>query len=307
MPARFRSPVPRVILLTPLGVVFVLCLVATGADPPTLEEDLKALQGTWERTQVLPGQPGPQSGRVVKEVKGNRETVTSYDGSGAETYAHTVEFRLQREGNVRVFTFFNREVIAGPAKGQKVAEPASYLYRLRGDTFEEVWGFLPGQERRELLAAKWRRVGGRDAQRPPGPGDLAQREAPGRMPILDTFQGTVANDKRPEVKNVFVATAAGWKDVWAKVNPKEKLPDVDFTRHFLLISRQDAADPNRRTTSIFRDDDGVVTLEEMSTLIGYESSDRTVYRFYKVSREGVTGVRSFDPAKGKPVVDPLPK
>jgi hypothetical protein len=153
MPASFRSHAHRVVLLAPLGVLVVLSLVATGADPPPLEEDLKALQGTWERTQVLPGQPGPQGGRVVKEVKGNRETVTSYDASGAETYAHAVEFRLEREGNVRVFTFFNREVTAGPAKGQKVAEPASYIYRLRGDTLEEVWGFLPGQERRELLAA----------------------------------------------------------------------------------------------------------------------------------------------------------
>jgi hypothetical protein len=27
-----------------------------------------------------------------------------------------------------------------------------------GDGFEEVWGFLPGQEKREFLAAKWKRV-----------------------------------------------------------------------------------------------------------------------------------------------------
>ena len=151
MPASLR---PSIVI--PLCVLVTSSLAAAAA--PSAEDDLKALQGTWERTQLIPGPQGPQEGRVVKEVKGNRETVRSYDKDGKETYAHAVEFRLERQGEVRVYTFFNREVIAGPSKGQKVPEPSSYIYRLRDDTFEEVWGFLPGQEKRELLAAKWRRV-----------------------------------------------------------------------------------------------------------------------------------------------------
>lgn len=160
MPAPFRSSIRWGFPAAALGAVVVLCLVAAAADPPAGGRDLEALQGTWERAQVLPepaGQPA-QGGRVVKVVKGNRETVTTYDRSGAETYAHAVDFRLERQGDVRVFTFFNREVTAGPSKGLKVAEPSSYIYRVRGDGFEEVWGFLPGQEGRELLAARWKRV-----------------------------------------------------------------------------------------------------------------------------------------------------
>ena len=159
MPASFRSMVRWLIPTATLAVV-VPCLWVLAADAPDREADLKALQGTWERSQVLPEPPGQpaQGGRVVKVVTGNRETVTSYDRSGAQTYAHAVEFRLERQGDVRVFTFFNREVTAGPAKGQKVPEPSSYIYRIRGDTFEEVWGFLPADEKRELLAARWKRV-----------------------------------------------------------------------------------------------------------------------------------------------------
>jgi hypothetical protein len=148
-----------------LGVVAVCAALLGGAAPAadraSADDDLKALQGTWERTQVLPdqpGEPGKRTGRVVKVVTGNRETVTTFDADGKVTYAHAVEFRLEREGKVRVFTFFNREVTAGPTKGQKVAEPSSYIYRLTGDGFEEVWGFLPGQEKRDLLAAKWKRA-----------------------------------------------------------------------------------------------------------------------------------------------------
>jgi hypothetical protein len=160
MPAPFQTPFRCSLPLMILGVV-ALSVLAPAADRSSADDDLKALQGTWERTQVLPeqpGEPGAKTGRVVKVVTGNRETVTTYDAAGKVTYAHAVEFRLERQGGVRVFTFFNREVTAGSTKGQKVAEPSSYIYRLSGDTFEEVWGFLPGQEKRDMLAAKWKRV-----------------------------------------------------------------------------------------------------------------------------------------------------
>jgi hypothetical protein len=138
-------------------------------------------------------------------------------------------------------------------------------------------------------------------------GAVALAQAGEKLPILDTFQGTVANDKKPELKTGFIAAEAGWKEVWAKVNPKEKLPAVDFAKHILLVSTQDAADPNRRSASVLKDDKGVVRLIETSTLIGFKASDQTIYRFYKVSREGVTGVRRFDPAQKKAVIDPLPQ
>jgi hypothetical protein len=127
------------------------------------------------------------------------------------------------------------------------------------------------------------------------------------LPILETFQGAAAKDKQPELKTGFVAAEGDWKEIWAKVNQQEKLPEVDFGKHFLLVERQDAADPNRRSAAVAKDEEGIVTVTIHSTLIGFESSDRTIYRFHKVSREGVTGVKRFDAKQKKRVVDPLPK
>src|SRR5262245_60050788 len=100
-------------------------------------------------------------------------------------------------------------------------------------------------------------------------GPLALAEPRGKLSILDTFEGTVDNDHKPELKTSFIAAEADWKKVWAKVNPKAKLPAVDFAKHLLLVSTQDAADPNRRNASVVKDDKGVVTLTETATLIGY--------------------------------------
>jgi hypothetical protein len=136
---------------------------------------------------------------------------------------------------------------------------------------------------------------------------MALGQAGEKLAILETYQGTVANDKKPALKTGFIATEADWKNVWAKVNPKEKLPAVDFAKHFLLVTMQDPADPNKRSMSVLKDDKGIVTVNEISTLIGFQASGQTTYRFHKVSREGVTAVSRFDPAKMKMVVDPLPK
>jgi hypothetical protein len=128
-----------------------------------------------------------------------------------------------------------------------------------------------------------------------------------RLPILDKFEGTAANDKKPDLSTGFVATEAKWKETWAKVNPKQELPKVDFAKHFLLVIEQDAADPNHCSVSILKDGKGVVSMSVSCTCIGFKPSDRTTYYFYRVSREGVTGVHRFDPAKQKVVVEPLPK
>ena len=57
-----------------------LALYAGGCASPgagNLREDESALQGSWEQ-QAMEGQ-GEKGQRVVKEVKGDTETVTTYD------------------------------------------------------------------------------------------------------------------------------------------------------------------------------------------------------------------------------------
>lgn len=136
---------------------------------------------------------------------------------------------------------------------------------------------------------------------------LAWAQTEEKLVIAETYEGTVGKEDRPALKTGFVADEIAWKKVWLQVNAKEKLPEVDFTRDFLLISTQDAADPNRRSTSVVKDEKGVVAVEEISTLIGFDPSDQTIYRFHKVPRAGVTGVRRFDAETKKAVVDPLTK
>ena len=57
------------------------------------------------------------------------------------------------------YTFYDRTITAGPQQGRRVSASSTFIYKLRGDAFDEVWGLLPGQEEREVVVKRWKRVG----------------------------------------------------------------------------------------------------------------------------------------------------
>jgi hypothetical protein len=106
-----------------------------------LKADLAKLRGKWvlkdknERT------------RATKEVgDNNQETVTYFDDEGKVVNAFTVEFKLDRLGNIRVFTFSKMKVVDGPNKGKEYPGAYTYIYTTDGQTFAEAQGILIGQE-----------------------------------------------------------------------------------------------------------------------------------------------------------------
>jgi uncharacterized protein (TIGR03067 family) len=139
------------------GIIVLVAAVAmflppgVGAEQAD-EADLLKVQGFWERKT---GEDVPGLQRATKEIKGNHEVITYY-GAGDEILAsHEVDFRLEVREGIKIFTFFNRVATAGPDKGQKSANPVSYIYRADENTFVEVWGFVPGQEQRTPRLLMW--------------------------------------------------------------------------------------------------------------------------------------------------------
>src|SRR5262249_906040 len=79
--------------------------------------------------------------RKVKEVKDNTERVTWYGPDGAVLLVNTVDFKLERKGKDREFSYFNGKVVEGPDKGRPF-ESGSFIYTLEGDAWTgvEKWG-----------------------------------------------------------------------------------------------------------------------------------------------------------------------
>ena len=147
------------LVIVSLAITFSIALTGQGADQSDAEavkRDLAKLQGTWELTRRV------QNGTVrsVKVIEGNKTILRRFDPNGAIYWAHTSEFRVAITGRVRVFTFFNLEVTAGPNKGSKSEEESSYIYRVDDNTLVEAHGLLIGKEDDEPRIVIWKRVKG---------------------------------------------------------------------------------------------------------------------------------------------------
>jgi len=140
--------------LTSLSVVFLVLLSsASMARCDTAPDDMQKVQGRWERD--LFGPAGERTGRALKEITGNHETITLYDLEDRITHRHKVEFKLEMAGQVKLFTFSNLEVTDGSDKGRRTPGPISYIYRVDPKQFVEAWGFLPGQETHPAEMFTW--------------------------------------------------------------------------------------------------------------------------------------------------------
>ena len=128
--------------------------LATETPPEKTFADLHAMQGRW--TREFTNRQGAVF-RGEKTIDGNRDSVTELDANGNRVYAHICTFELKIDGKVRILTFSNVAVTAGPNLGARIPGPRSFIYKLDGDTMYEIWGLLDGDTGPPLIYA-WKRI-----------------------------------------------------------------------------------------------------------------------------------------------------
>ena len=133
----------------------------SSARPPGMKalerllDELDAVQGEWVRT--LEGEEAVNAERAVKEIKGNKETITHYRKDGEIVAQWTVDFKLEKTEKIRLFTWQNLVVTNGQGKGRTLKGPFSYIYRVTDDAFVEIQGLLIGQSRKPAMRV-WKRA-----------------------------------------------------------------------------------------------------------------------------------------------------
>jgi tetratricopeptide (TPR) repeat protein len=121
-----------------------------------LNSNLDWLQGKWERVSSMDGGPLRKAARTVKEIRGNKETVTWYDGKGNVLRSHSVAIQLDHTTS-KALTYSDMEILQGPNRGEKVSGKGTYLYVLSGDTFYEVNHVLDTIDTAPPTFAIWKR------------------------------------------------------------------------------------------------------------------------------------------------------
>ena len=140
-------------LICSIALTLLVPTLARAADDDNATE-LKRIGGRFERHfQNAAG----ITFRSVKDVDGDQSTVTTFDDVGNVIESHGSTIKVEKRGPVRVLSFFNLVVTAGPDKGHVELGTSSYVYRMEGDVFTEVWGLLEGDSSPPRMFT-WRRV-----------------------------------------------------------------------------------------------------------------------------------------------------
>jgi hypothetical protein len=143
-----------VLLILSITAIVAGSVAAQDADNADNATELKRLEGRFERTFT---NAAGTLFRSVKDVGDGKSIVVTYDDVGNVVEAHESEFKIQRHGPTRVFSFYNLVVTAGPNKGHRQLETNSYVYRIDGDTIIEAWGLLESDPNPPRMFA-WKRV-----------------------------------------------------------------------------------------------------------------------------------------------------
>lgn len=135
-------------------------------DDPDLARDLAQLQGRWQRTGR--NAEGQITSRQEKLIDGNSETVTYYGGAGEALRKHTVKFRLEKHGPIRIFSVYEQTTYEG---GQAVTSEVdfSYVYRVEDEQLLDAPGLFTTRRSYQStpVVYKWERVSSPDAQAKP--------------------------------------------------------------------------------------------------------------------------------------------
>ena len=134
--------------------VLALALQSRGAAEEK-DAELKKVEGRYER--FVRNQAGTTFRVIKEELEGGQSIVTTYDDVGNVVVAHTSTYKIEKRGPVRVYSFFNLTVTAGPNKGLTDPATNSYIYRVDDDAYTEVWGMLEGDPNPPQFLV-WKRI-----------------------------------------------------------------------------------------------------------------------------------------------------
>ena len=135
-------------------------LLACGTIPVLGSEKLNpaaALEGRWERT--IPGSNPAR--KEVLIIDGEKETFSVEDPDDKVIRQMTSRIRLEKEGDVGIYTRFDIKVIVGDPPTDPLPKEQSFVYRCHKGPFHEVSGLLYDRtgSRQETAHVVWTQPG----------------------------------------------------------------------------------------------------------------------------------------------------
>lgn len=142
--------------LTVATLLLAATVPVSGAEAD-LKDDLGKLQGKWKATV------GTDDSATLwtLENKGNKGILTIRSKSGNDLAKLECDFKLERHGKFRAYTFSNLRYLSGDKEGQTDltgGKSRSSIYKLEGDSVFHTVGGLREDDEEAPLLIRWDKV-----------------------------------------------------------------------------------------------------------------------------------------------------
>ena len=124
-----------------LPTLILSIVVNAGADDASRDNG-DDVEGKWSR--MVETENGPVT--IIKTHGDGTTTLEMFDEAGNLLAGKTSDYELTETENVRIFTFSNNIVTAGPGAGEISPTESAYVYRIEDHRFIEVRGLIKGQD-----------------------------------------------------------------------------------------------------------------------------------------------------------------
>ena len=126
--------------------------------------------------------------------------------------------------------------------------------------------------------------------------DPAYRQIASLSKLAPFWSGRVHHARLPSLMSYgqCIVNEPSWQVFWKALSGSKPVPAIDFGKHFVYVDSQNANDPNQISTVFFVDTNGTMIVQSGQTQIGFELSESVKVRLYRISREGIQWLASFD-------------
>jgi hypothetical protein len=147
----FRLVVPALLL-----ALAAASPLARAADADPLKADHDKLQGKWKADVRM----GDNDTKWTLDVKGSKATLT-VENDGAVAFRGKCDFKLERHGKFRTFTYWKLGITEGDRSGETLitdGKTKSSLYKFEDGRFVTTGGFREDDDDKPQII-RWERTG----------------------------------------------------------------------------------------------------------------------------------------------------
>ena len=145
------------LLALALAAAFSCAALPLVAADDSLKDDLAKLQGKWKATVTT----DDGTSNWTLEIKGDKTKVLIESKDGDVLFKGESDFKLERHGKFKAYTYFNMKILSGGDEGETRltdGKTKSSLYKLTDDEFITTGGFREDDDDKPRLI-KWGKAG----------------------------------------------------------------------------------------------------------------------------------------------------